>query len=468
MDVLSDVTGDVLFKIENSANTSIASEVSAAYTTANEWQTLEYVFPDTLDAGVFNQLVLFFNFGTTDATTWYFDNVTGPDVEFGGDVDVNLIVDDKLGVASSVSLDIAGDVVDLTETDDIWTGMKTLSPYKITTGGGDYETIVIVDGANVDTVTISVSGGVETLDWNYLLIQETPEDGTANAISVGDTPPVIDGVIDDVWANAKVHPLQKRDWWGSPTGLYSYFKVMWDIDNVYVLNYVDDATPTNDGGNPWENDNVELFFDMNQSATTPFDSDDWQIRCIRGLDTWTGSANVNDTWAADLSRAQAEHADGDGYVMEWAIPWTSLSSAFLPLATFEFNFDVVVADVADGIGRDYIIAWNTTADINYQNTELFGTITLSDETSEVSVQSMLIPNLAIYPNPVVDQLNITADVAIDQVNVFDITGREVSTITSINESTVTIDVSVLRSNAIYIVKITDVDGNTTARKVTVQ
>lgn len=470
IDILSDVTGTVLLKLENAANTDQNVEVSAEYTTANAWETLTYNFPDNLEAGVYTQLVLFFNFGTTDATTWYFDNVVGPTAAFGGDVAVNLIVNDKLGIANtSVGLSIEGEDVPLTQDGNIWTAQKDLSPYSITMGGGEFEAIVSVDGDNIDTATINVTGGAETMDWNYLILIEEPEDGTAKAISVGETPPVIDGEIDELWSNAKVHPLQQRSWFGSPTGLYSYFKIMWDIDNVYILNYVDDATFANSGTAPYENDNVELFFDMNQSAGTPFDNNDWQIRGVRDLETLSGSANVTETWANDVSLAQKELAEGSGYVMEWAIPWTSLSSSFLPLATVEFNFDVSVADVADGVGRDYIVAWSTNADINYQDTKLFGTVTLDDATSETtSVKLNEVPGLVVYPNPVVNILNIRAGKSIRQVEIFDVTGRSTYLNNHVNDFNLSLNVEDLNTNGIYILKVTDVQGNSSVRKLMIK
>lgn len=467
MDVLSDVTGQVVFKIENASNTEEAAEVQGEYTTANQWQTVEFDFGAAMEAGKFSQLVLFFNFGTTEETTWFFDNVKGPDAAMSSNVSVNLKVNDKLGVANSLVLNIAGEDVSLTQDGKIWSATKALSPYNIVTGGGEYLTYVKVNGANVDTTTIIVAGGAATMDWNYLLLNESPEDGTAQAISVGTTPPVIDGDIDAIWNNAKVHPLQQRAWWGSPTGLYSYYKIMWDIDNVYVLNYVEDETLTNASETSYENDNVEIFFDMNLSKKTPFDADDFQIRCVWNKDIWTGSATVeNGSWPNAVKRAQKTIDGNKGYIVEWAIPWTSLSSTFLPLATFKFGFDVVVSDVADAAGRDYIISWSTTQDVNYQNTAYYGEITLSDATAETSVNREQVANLNVYPNPASGNLNITAATKIATAQIYDITGRKIIDNT-VNAPYANLNISSLITG-IYVIKITDVQGNISSRKIQVQ
>lgn len=470
VDILSDVTGTVLLKLENAANTAQFVEISAEYTTANAWQTLSFTFPDNLEAGLYNQLVFFFNYNTTDATTWYFDNVVGPAAVFASDVAVNIKIEDKLGIAqTSVGLAVEGENIPLTQDGNLYTAQKDLAPYTIVSGGGAYEAIISVDGENIDTTTINVSGGAAMMDWNYLILIEEPEDGTALAIDVAGNPPTIDGEIDAIWDNAKAHPLQQRSWFGNPTGLYSYYKIMWDIDNVYILNYVDDATLYNSGEAPYENDNVELFFDMNQSAGTPFDANDWQIRGVRGLDTYTGSANVTEAWAANVDRAQTELPDNTGYIMEWAIPWTSLSNAFLPLVGVEFNFDVSVADVADGSGRDYIIAWSTNADINYQNTELYGTITLSDKTVETSTDDRFeIPKLSIYPNPVADQMTIQAENQLRTIEVFDITGKLVFSQTEINSNRFSLNLGEKVEKGFVMLRITDESGNSSTRKVVVR
>ncbi len=467
MDVYSDVTGAVLFKLENATNTSQAVELSIDYTTANAWQTLSFNLGDTLDAGLYSQIVLFFNFGTTNATTWYFDNIVGPNATFGSNVNVNLKIDDKLEVASSVGLTIEGEDISLTKGGNLYTAQKTLAPYTIENGGGDYEAIIKLDGANYDTTTITVSGGSATMDWNYIILKEEPEDGTALAISVGSKPPVIDGQIDNVWNNARVHPLQQRTWWGSATGLYSYYKIMWDIDNLYILNYVDDNTPKNDGDPVYENDNVEIFFDMNQSSSSSFDADDWQIRAVRGKDTWTGSSNTESANWSTAQRAQTNLPNNSGYIVEWAIPWTTLSSAFLPLVTTKFNFDVVVADVADGAGRDYIIAWNTYLDQNYNNTTLYGTITLSDQTKEITgIQNVNMVDFTVYPNPANGYIKLTSENIINDVKVIDIAGKVLLNNYGVSNTKVEINTNEL-PGGIYFIHVNDNTGNSSTKRIVI-
>lgn len=476
------VNDTILFKFQlfNRDGSAETVEVDAYYTDANDtevgvWKTLEFAIPDTV-SGNYNKMVIFFGWNySNNGDTYYYDNVTAPGFTAYGDTDVTFNITDKFNNTDNIQLFIDGTETTLTQTDNVYSATETLAPYNVTVGQdqGMYEVVYSYEafGESIsDTTNLVVGTTSGTQEVNKLIISEEEEDGTALAIDVDGTAPVIDGEIDAVWDNAKMHGLQQRGWFSPDnTPLYSYFKVMWDISNVYILNYVEDATFHNGQSDPWTNDNIEIFFDMDQSASEPFDGNDWQIRCIRGLDTWTGSANVDDTWAADVERAQAEMTDSVGYIVEWAIPWTSLSSSFLPLAESEFNFDVIVADNANGTGRDNVISWNTTADANYYSTEFYGTVTLSDMTDETAISDVApVPGLSLYPNPVADQLYIHAGNPIKEVVVYDVVGRQTNNINNLNSKTVTLNVRDLGSNAIYIVKIVDNQGNVSSKKITVK
>ena len=476
------VNDSILFKFQlfNRNGGYETVEVDAYYSDANDptvgsWKTLEFPIPDSI-SGSYNQMVIFFGWEySSDGDVYYYDNIVAPGYNPYGDTDVTFNITDKFNNAGNVQLFIDGTETTLTQTDNVYSATESLASYNITVGQdqGMYEVVYSHDafGETVrDTTQLIVGNSTGTQEINKIIIVEEEEDGTAFAIDVDGTAPVIDGVIDDVWDNAKMHALQQRSWWGSPTPLYSYYKVMWDISNVYILNYVEDATPQNEGANPWDNDNVELFFDMDQSASDPFDGNDWQIRCVRGLDTWTGSANVDDTWAQDVERAQVEMANNEGYIIEWAIPWTSLGGGFVPLASSEFNFDVIAADDKDGVGgRDYMVSWNTTVDENYFNTAYYGTITLSDMTDETAISDVApVPGLSLYPNPVADQLYIQAGNPIKEVVVYDVVGRQTNNIKNLNSNSVTLNVGDLGNNAIYIVKIVDNQGNVSSKKITVK
>jgi hypothetical protein len=457
-------------------------EVDRYYSDANDtevgvWKTLEFALPDTMSAtsGSYNQMVIFFGWNfVADGDEFYFDNVVAPGFTPYGNTDVTFTITDKFNNATDVKLFIDGNEATLTQAANVYTNTSSLVSYTVLEGQdtGIYEIVYshLANGVEVrDTTSLvcgSPSGAQELVQ---LIIVEALEDGTALAISVGETPPVIDGAIDAVWDNARTHTMQQRSWWGNPTGLYSTWKVMWDIDNVYLLYVVEDATPYN--GNTaavYENDCIETFFDMNQSAKEGYDADDWQIRSIRMLDSWTGSANVDSTWGSDVQRAQASMPGDAGYHVEMAIPWLSLSNTFLPLVGKEFNYDCVVADVGSGGGaRLYRESWTTDTDVAYFNTEFFGTITLSADTIEggpTAVFDREEMNVTIYPNPASDQVSISSDVLIDGYTLLDMTGRMVRSASAINEFNAVLNVSDL-NEGVYIIRITDIDGASSVQRL---
>ena len=66
----------VLFKLENSGNTSIATELPATTTVANQWEELEYDFTGINNANNYQNIVLFFDFDAVGTgATYYFDDV---------------------------------------------------------------------------------------------------------------------------------------------------------------------------------------------------------------------------------------------------------------------------------------------------------------------------------------------------------------------------------------------------------
>lgn len=66
----------VLLKLENSENTSIATEIPATTTVANGWEELEYDFTGINNANNYQNIVIFFDFDVVGTgATYYFDDI---------------------------------------------------------------------------------------------------------------------------------------------------------------------------------------------------------------------------------------------------------------------------------------------------------------------------------------------------------------------------------------------------------
>ena len=79
----SPIACQVLFKLEDKTNSGIFTEISANITTPNTWVQLSYNFSSG-QSGLYDKIVVFFDFATTTPNTFYFDDVTGP--EYAGAV----------------------------------------------------------------------------------------------------------------------------------------------------------------------------------------------------------------------------------------------------------------------------------------------------------------------------------------------------------------------------------------------
>ena len=79
--VWSPIACQVLFKLEDQNNGSISTEVMGNVTTPNQWVQLSYNFTNG-QSGLYDKIVIFFDFATLVDNTFYFDDVTGP--EYGG------------------------------------------------------------------------------------------------------------------------------------------------------------------------------------------------------------------------------------------------------------------------------------------------------------------------------------------------------------------------------------------------
>jgi hypothetical protein len=78
--VWSPIACEVLFKLEDKANSNIFIQESYDLTTPNQWVDITFDFTGST-AGVYDKIVIFLDFATTTDNTYYIDDIEGP--EFG-------------------------------------------------------------------------------------------------------------------------------------------------------------------------------------------------------------------------------------------------------------------------------------------------------------------------------------------------------------------------------------------------
>ncbi len=163
--------------------------------------------------------------------------------------------------------------------------------------------------------------------------------------------PVIDGRADALWENTPSAAVSKI---GSCTlcttdslDLSGRFKAVWDAEHLYFLFTIYDDIkfrnnlPANASEQQlwaaWKNDDIELFFDMNNDKESGFhpEEDDFRYDFIYDYDSVMTDGN-----ARGISFAQTDF--DKGYVLEVRIPWKNLKYA--PGQDNAFGFEINVSD----------------------------------------------------------------------------------------------------------------------------
>lgn len=177
--------------------------------------------------------------------------------------------------------------------------------------------------------------------------------------------PTIDGTVDEVWNGAADIPVNQYQLaWQGATGVA---KALWDDDNLYVLVQVSDAQLDKTSVNAWEQDSVEIFLDQNNAKSASYQDDDGQYRVNFDNATTFNPASIESGFLSATKKS------GTSYTVEAQIPLNAVQ----PADGTKLGFDVQVNDGKDG-ARQSVAAWNDTSGNGYQDTSVYGVLTLSD------------------------------------------------------------------------------------------
>lgn len=193
--------------------------------------------------------------------------------------------------------------------------------------------------------------------------QHKPETKEANRSYAGYGTPEIDGKIDEIWFDAPEVPINRyQTAWHGANGTA---KVLYDDSNLYVLFKVNDTQLDKGSANPWEQDSIEVFVDENNAKTSFYQADDGQYRVNYENETSFNPESIADGFesAVDVS--------GTNYTVEVKIPFRTIK----PVSNMQIGFDVQINDGKDG-ARQSIATWNDTTGNAYQDTSVFGILTL--------------------------------------------------------------------------------------------
>ena len=305
---------------------------------AVEWKQLPAI-PLGNDAGSFN-------------VRWNDDHLTALVTVASDDADAIQFV--YAGQEVTFNKNGTGDVDGVVNGDGAgWRAVVHLPHTGVTQGGtGRLDVRVLADGDVVGAW--NSPGAVGTLSYieplSYLEVVQARQ------------APVIDGVADAAWADAKVVQTSKVQS-GAADGATAEVRTLWQNDVLYILATVTDASIDVSSSNAYEQDSVELFVDPGNAKKGTYRAIDTQMRInANNLHTF-GTGDVAEQEARLRS---ATKLTDTGYIIEAAITLEGEGG----LGTFQ-GLDFQVNDGTAG-ARTSVHSWAEPTGTGYQTTARWG------------------------------------------------------------------------------------------------
>lgn len=203
------------------------------------------------------------------------------------------------------------------------------------------------------------------VDPDKFIAEYDPQEKEANHATAMFGTPSIDGAIDDVWNKAPELPISRFQMaWQGASGVS---KVLWDNENLYILTQVSDSQLDKSSINAYEQDSVEVFVDENNAKTSSYEDGDGQYRVNFDNETSFNPESIADGFES------ATKVSGTNYTVEVKIPLTTIT----PENNTKIGFDVQINDGQKG-ARQSAATWNDMTGAGYQDTSVFGVLTLVD------------------------------------------------------------------------------------------
>lgn len=210
--------------------------------------------------------------------------------------------------------------------------------------------------------------------------------------------PTIDGNSETQWESPNIIALSAEkvlvETISSDADLSGNIMFLWDDANVYFYAEITDDTQQNDSENSYEDDAIEIYFDINNDKATSYSDNDVQYSF--GWDDGTVVGSLPDGRSvANIDYAVVETATG--YSVEGSIPWATLQGT--PAEGQLLGLDFMINDDDDGTGRDAKLSWNAATDDAWQNPSLFGIAMLNAEDIITGMNADDLQEITVSPNP---------------------------------------------------------------------
>ncbi|XEC92632.1 endo-1,4-beta-xylanase [Paenibacillus tarimensis] len=184
----------------------------------------------------------------------------------------------------------------------------------------------------------------------------------------GKATPDIGSFDDAVWS---ITPeMITQTWVEGENSATASVRALWDEQFLYVQAKVSDPLLSDASVNPWEQDSVELFVDLNNRKTDSYEAEDGQYRV-----NFNNTASFGSTTVQEGFLSAAKVVEG-GYIVEAAIPIAGHGLG----KDSVIGFDVQVNDDAGGTGRrSGVVTWSDPTGRAYTDPSTFGAMKFVDE-----------------------------------------------------------------------------------------
>jgi len=181
----------------------------------------------------------------------------------------------------------------------------------------------------------------QSLGYGHLFLSSDSAPVVDMEIGFATQPPVLDGEVDEIWADASTQYFVPLD---DPANASGSWKVLYDSENLYVLVDMTDDSLQNDSASSWQDDSVEVYFDGgNTKVNTPLSGDDHQYTFGWTTDDIQGT-NID---GATEGIEHAQVTTDTGWRIEIKMPWLSIQGAE-PQAGDLIGIDCYYNDDDDG------------------------------------------------------------------------------------------------------------------------
>ncbi|MDQ6418780.1 endo-1,4-beta-xylanase [Paenibacillus sp. LHD-117] len=209
------------------------------------------------------------------------------------------------------------------------------------------------------------------IDPDTFIEENPPADITINQSTAKYGTPVIDGTIDGIWSQTTEIPINRFQMaWQGASGTA---KALWDDSFLYVLFQVNNAELDKSSTDAYKQDSVEVFLDQNNEKSFSYQADDGQYRVNYDNETSFNPASI----AAGF--VSATKVSGTNYTVEVKIPLSKVT----PANDTKLGFDVQINDGKAG-DRQSVASWNDTTGQGYQDTSVYGELTLIGKSANPS------------------------------------------------------------------------------------